>query len=391
MRAGGAGDETATPRAHRTPAAGWVLFGLLVVLSAWQVLGQQGTLSVLVAFPLTSATSIATLCIVGAIFWWLFAKVPYFGPVGRASRWLALVWGALVALQISIPLEGSVIALFDSTDQTTHAAILAMVAGPVEESVKALGVLVVFLLVRRPRTLVDGAVIGATVGLGFELFEDFGYTSVFGLTAGYDGVSGILSGLAMRVATAPVSHWLFTGIFGVGLAYVFCARWAGPTRRALVLVGCGLLAMALHTGWDLPGLGSTAEEVALTTWGQKALVGVVALVAAVRFVRWSRNREGEFFVTYLVRDGSSGLPASQLHALPHGLTRREARKQAAAGSSDRRSIHHAVRAVHRAAASLADALADANAETGTARSELADRLDTATKAGAHLSSPGAQR
>lgn len=353
--------------------------GLLVAI--------QTRLGLAWALPVAAGTAIAAWLIVGILYWWVLTKVPYFAPIGRTVRWLALMWGALVAVLLASAVENQLGLDTMTKSATTQGMAIAVTAGVVEEGVKALGILVLFLFVQRPRTLVEGLVIGGTVGLGFEVSEDLAYSLGDAWAAGSDGPAGIVLTMVSRAATSVVSHWAFSLIAGVGLAYVFCARWVGPARRAAVLIGCIALAMVLHAGWDAPPLGQSQRTQGITV-GLKEVVVIVAIVVAVLlFMRWARNREGEYYATYLVRDGDEPLPAAQLHALPHGKTRRHARKTAAAEASthsERRRLRASVRSMHRAAARLAVAIAQgdeasAAANRQTLRTCLASRTATSTE------------
>ncbi len=368
----------ARPR-HVVEAA--VLFGLVGLVSGAMTLFVVGIQ--VPPVPLASAAAVAAYAVLGVGYWWAFTKVPYFAAVPRAPRWLGLLWGAAAVAAIAGTAESAISLIVVSADSTTFGLVNAVSAGILEESVKGLGVLAVFLLVQRPRTLVDGFVIGATVGLGCEVVEDVAYVANGAWQAGNDSPSGFLPVLVGRMLTSISSHWVFTATFGVGLAYVFCARWAGRGRRAAVFVGCAVLAMALHTAWDTAAaLVSNIQPPAGTGaahWlGKQVPVAIMVVLAvgilgvALLVMRWARNREGEFYVTYLVRDGGGGVPTTQLHALPHGQTRRSERR--AAGDRDAR---RAVRTADRRAAHLAAALAGGAAPADLAVSQ-ADHAQTGT-------------
>lgn len=339
-----------------------VLFGLVGlvcgVLTIVAVFGQVA------AVPIAGAAAVAGYAVLGAGYWWIFTKVPYFAPIPRAPRWLGLLWGAVAVAAIAGTAESAISLVVVSSDSVTQGIVNATSAGILEESVKGLGVLAVFLLVQRPRTLVDGFVIGATVGLGCEVVEDVVYVASGAWQAGNDSASGFLPVLVGRMATSISSHWVFTGIFGVGLAYVFCARWASRGRRVAVFVGCTVLAMALHAAWDTAAaLVSNIQPPSGTGpvhWlGKQLPIVIMAVLAlgilavALLVMRWARNREGEFYVTYLVRDVGGGIPTPQLHALPHGRTRR-AYRRAACVREARRQLRAADRKAARRAAALAE-------------------------------------
>ena len=351
------GESTGPGTTERRAAA---IVVLVVTGGVGLFVALQTRLGLVWALPVAAGTAIVAWLLVGVFYWWVLTKVPYFAPIGRTVRWLALMWGALVAVLLAVAVEAQLAPFTMTTSVTTQGMASAVTAGVVEEGVKALGIVVLFLFVQRPRTLVEGLVIGGTVGLGFEVSEDLAYSLGNAWVAGSDGAAGIVLTMVARAATSVVSHWAYSLIAGVGLAYAFCARWARPGRRAAVVIGCIALAMVLHAAWDAPGLGQSQKTQGVTVGLKDVVVIIAILVAVFLFMRWARNREGEYYVTYLVRDGDDSLPPDQLHALPHGKTRRHARKAAAAEASthsERRSLRASVRAVHRAAARLAVSVA----------------------------------
>ena len=380
---GGDADKSGAPTTAERRTAAIVVLGVMGGLGLYVLL--QTHFGLAQALPVAAGTAILAWLLVGFLYWWVLAKVPYFAPIGRTVRWLALMWGALVAVLLASALENQLPALTVTSTATTQAMAVAVIAGLVEEGVKALGILVLFLFVQRPRTLVEGLVIGGTVGLGFEVSEDFAYSLADAWTAGSDGPAGIVLTMVSRAATSVVSHWAFSLIAGVGVAYVFCARWARPGRRAAVLVGCIALAMVLHMAWDAPGLGTSIKVQGATEAIKDGVVIIAIVVAVLLVMRWARNREGEFYVTYLVRNGDHNLTDTHLHALPHGKTRREARKAAgkvAETRAERRKIHAEVRAVHRAAAHLAVSIAQGDANS------VAAKRDALQSSLARVSAPG---
>ena len=119
------------------------------------------------------------------------------GPVRRAAArailtvdyferepwWLiafAAVWGGLIATGLALSANEAVQSLVTTAaGQDVAAQWGAAVAGPTdEEMLKGLGVGVSALLAtRRMRSPVDGFILGAVVGLGFQVVEDIVYTA----------------------------------------------------------------------------------------------------------------------------------------------------------------------------------------------------------------------
>ena len=157
----------------------------------------------------------------------------------RESPWvfaIAILWGALIATGLALPLNASIIAAvarwLDQYPEIRqflgpHGAMLlgAPLAAPiVEEATKALGVILFFTFLRAEfDNMRDGFVYGALVGVGFNLFEAPLYVAQgfaeYGVAPwGFQfGARFALFGLG--------GHAMFTGIFG---AFVRVAR---QTRR----------------------------------------------------------------------------------------------------------------------------------------------------------------
>ncbi len=144
-------------------------------------------------------------------------------------------------------------------------------AGPVEETVKFLGV--VWLLRRRKYvSIMDGILFGAAAGMGFAASENLSYFfstfSAYGIVAVANGVqAGALHSFA--ALQYYFNHAGLTGLFNVFLLRSFLGPWmhgswtaiiagvawreasGGRIRVDLRLIGTALLVMAMHSLWDL--------------------------------------------------------------------------------------------------------------------------------------------
>jgi protease PrsW len=176
----------------------------------------------------------------------------------RETPWIfaaAMLWGGLIATAIALPFNTAFFRVADLW-LTQHPAVSEalgpdapmLVAAPisapiVEEIAKALGVLVMFWLLRGEFTSVrDGAVYGALVGLGFNWFEAALYVA-----QGYaqSGVAPFASQLGGRFALLGLGgHAMFTAIFGalLGVALATRHRWL----RVVAPIAGILLAIQAH-------------------------------------------------------------------------------------------------------------------------------------------------
>lgn len=340
------------------------------------------------AFPAVAVIGVVTWTALGAGYWWVLARVPYFAAIARMPRWLSLMWGALVATSVALVIEEAWRPLLISASPVAGGIAMASVFAVTEEAAKTVGIAAVFLLIQRPRTLVEGLVLGATVGLGFEVVEDLIFTFRMAWITGDGGVAGVVPTLAQRAVLSLTSHWLYSAIAGVGLAYAMCARWAGSLWRITVPIGCFALATALHAAWDMPLalLARTEGGQGALLWSKDIALTVAAAAIVVALLRWSRSREGEYYVTFLLRQGARFIPAELLHALPHGGSRRRARREAAVSAptrGKRRAIRNEVASAQKSAANAA-AVAAQKGDVAAAEEEIRHRLPGLSDGSAHV-------
>jgi protease PrsW len=176
----------------------------------------------------------------------------------RETPWLfaaAFLWGGCIATALALPFNT---AFFKHVDAwLAQHPIITQMLGPdatmmlaapisapiIEETIKALGVLMLFWLLRAEfDNMRDGIVYGALVGLGFNWFEAALYVA-----QGYTqyGIPPYGMQLGVRYALFGLGgHAMFTGIFGafLGLAIQTRRRWL----RILAPIAGLVLAIAAH-------------------------------------------------------------------------------------------------------------------------------------------------
>jgi RsiW-degrading membrane proteinase PrsW (M82 family) len=198
----------------------------------------------------------------------------------------AFVYGALFATAIAAILETVIVSLGTTVSQqypgpeflflngnsTLGAFFLVLVVAPfVEEALKGSGV---YSYRAQIRTVADGPVFGASVGLGFGFFETF----LYGLAAYLAG--GLEAGIALiliRSVSSVLLHGSSTGMFGYGFSR---SRFGVPGP------GTGsyyLLAVAMHAGFN--ALASLAAILVVFGVSGVAvgLASYLALFAAIAF------------------------------------------------------------------------------------------------------------
>jgi len=162
--------------------------------------------------------------------------------------------------------------VFLNGNSTLGGIFLVLVIAPfVEEALKGSGV---YSYRDRFRSIADGPVFGASVGLGFGFFETF----LYGLGAYL--VGGLEAGLALilvRSLSSVLLHGSSTGMFGYGFAR---SRFQQPGP------GTGsyyLLAVAMHAGFNLLASLSVILVVLGVSGFAVVSASYIALFAAVLF------------------------------------------------------------------------------------------------------------
>ncbi|MET7421240.1 PrsW family intramembrane metalloprotease [Dactylosporangium sp. NPDC005555] len=304
--------------------------------------------------------------------------VPWILLLRRHNRYTAqpagllatgLVWGgAAAAFWIALPANTSLLEIWTKVGGTAFAQDWAAgLTAPVnEEFGKALGlVLLIGLAPQLVRSAYDGFIIGAFIGLGFEVTEDVLYVLNGAVQAyGTNQIGGALQIFLVRGASGIVSHALFSAMFCAGLMWVL-GRAPGERR-----IGRGVLtmlaAMVFHFAWDdMAGLGGNLGVLLAVL---PFAIGVVELAALFYVLRHAAQRERVWMHDLLTPEVHAGSLEPPLLDAVSGL--RKDRK------AYRRQLHSRSRARHRieAAQDLARELAQAGgAETRRvthARAEL---------------------
>ena len=205
----------------------------------------------------------------------------------------------------------------------------ALTAPFVEETLKGLGVVLIYLIAPGEiDDMMDGFVYGAVCGLGFAVVEDvFYFMGVFG-----GRPSGVLEGFFVRVvASGLYSHVLYTGLVGMGIGYFVSRRERRSRgRRIAVVAGLSAVAVLAHLLWDSPLLdlfparpwsGSDWLVIPLAT----AVKGFPLLVFVAVAVVLARRRERKWLHAALAGEiGDTGVSAAELRVLEHPRNRRAA-------------------------------------------------------------------
>ena len=267
-----------------------VVFGLLC-LAGFAIM-VNGLLGAALVFFGEAVLSALILTVVGVIGFWVLRRIRPVRPPSTTYSLLALLWGMTAAVGLALIANGNLMTIWNTLGGLPFGeAWGAALSAPVnEELLKVTGV--VLIAVMAPHVLrgpVDGFVIGALVGLGFQLVEDFTYTmNVIPMVGGIDGPASVLQTLLVRVGlTGLGSHWAMTAVAGTAVGLMVAASWRPGRRHGLRAALLLLVAMGVHWFFDSPIIEGIVGTVL-----KSLLVFLVAMIVyfVVRHTHRSRVR-----------------------------------------------------------------------------------------------------
>ncbi|GHH27654.1 PrsW family intramembrane metalloprotease [Lentzea cavernae] len=255
----------------------------------------------------------------------------------------AFFWGGLAAtFWIALPANTALLEIWTKLGGTAFAADWAAgLTAPInEEFGKALGlVLLIGLAPRLVRGAYDGFIIGAFIGLGFQVFEDVLY--VYNGAAQTFGTGQVLTSLQIflvRGAAGIVSHALFSAIFCAGLMWVL-GRTPGERNvpRGVLTM---LTAMVFHFAWDdMTGLSGGIGAVAVVL---PFLIAAIELITLFYVLRHAARQERIWIRRLLQPEVDAGVIDPALLSAVSGLRRdRKAFRRLVHGRSRSRHLQDA--------------------------------------------------
>ncbi len=242
----------------------------------------------------------------------------------KEPLWLiagVFAWGALVAtigaIIFGTALE-TIIYVMTTSEEVSGVFGAVLIAPLVEESLKGLAVLLVFLFLRRELdSVLDGIVYAGMAGLGFAATENVLY--LLGAGYGEDGWAGMFVLFFLRVILGAWGHAVYAAFIGIGLAvarlstkgmYRFLAPLAGWALAVFVHMLHNGMAVFLGQALGLGGL----VAMLLIDW-LSWLVMLAIIYGALRAEsRWHR--------TYLREERDQGIITPAQYAVA-GSTRRQ--------------------------------------------------------------------
>jgi RsiW-degrading membrane proteinase PrsW (M82 family) len=252
----------------------------------------------------------------------------------------AVIWGAIVATSLAAQANSawlSVLGKVAAPDFTAEWG-KAIVGPGVEETLKLMGVVILYLLASSEFDgPMDGFVYGAMVGLGFTVVEDVSYfiNAVASAPGAVDQSGPVFDTFIIRVVGGGLyGHVLFTGLTGLGFAYLVTRRAASSLKR-VGAAACIVAGVAAHVVWNSPWMesllrtsdGSNPSTLQWIEYGSvKGLPFLLLLGVLVIFA--TRSEENNFRAIVAGEPDLDVINESEIRSLRSLLARRSARMAA---------------------------------------------------------------
>jgi RsiW-degrading membrane proteinase PrsW (M82 family) len=215
---------------------------------------------------------------------------------------VVFLWGVVVAAGAAFVINttlGLGVYMFTQNDFATEFTTSSLVAPLVEETLKGLAVLAVFLVFRREfDSVLDGIIYAGVAALGFAATENTYYIYTYGyLESGWSGV-GFLA--FVRVFLVGWQHPFYTAFIGIGLAVARLNR-NGWARTLVPLLGW---AMAMFTHSVHNGMATFLGGIEGLALG--ALVDWTGWLFMFGVLLWATHRERTYLRLYLSAEVQAG-------------------------------------------------------------------------------------
>jgi protease PrsW len=279
--------------------AGIALCGLLVLgYLGWNI-GPQ-------ALAIGIAAAILPVPVLVLCFMWL----DRYEPEPMKYLLFCFAWGAFVATGASLVVNTQSSHLF--RDIGLPDSLVAVLVAPfIEETTKAAGPILLFLLRRRTFSgLIDGIVYCGLSATGFAMVENILYVGGYGYAANANKYGAVQAAAAVfviivvRIVMSGFAHPLFTSMTGIGLG--IAARTADRRVRWFAPLAGLLAAMMLHGSWNLMStVADESERPIILLYGYFAVM-VPIFLAMVGVALWLRASEGRLAIRVLPEYAEAG-------------------------------------------------------------------------------------
>src|SRR6266480_715729 len=231
-------------------------------------LTQNGTSSIIAALTIPIIPVVGIFLLVN--FMDRYEHEPWY------LRLAAFLWGAIIAIPPALFIEGNIDRILqnlldpNTTNEVLRIALQGLNAGITEETIKGLGLLLLFFVLRDEfDDVVDGIIYGALIGAGFAMIENFRYFAL-------DSKNFLVFLIVGRIILGWLGHSTFIAIFGAALGYV---RYTRVRWKQIVIPLLGfLIAVGMHTFFDFVDFQASA---AIRNSGGNPVVINYALIAII--------------------------------------------------------------------------------------------------------------
>jgi RsiW-degrading membrane proteinase PrsW (M82 family) len=207
------------------------------------------------------------------------------------------IWGAIVAAGAAFIVNsflGLGVYFFTGSQSFSEFSTSSIIAPVVEETLKGIACLLVFLYFRHEfDSILDGIVYAAITALGFAATENVYYIYTYGFQE--NGLSGILWMFFLRVLLVGWQHPFYTSFIGIGLAIsrLNRNRWI-ITIIPIIGLGIAIMFHSIHNTISavFQGLASIGIEL-IFDWSGWIVMAIFIIWALYREQRWIVIQLGE--------------------------------------------------------------------------------------------------
>src|ERR1700758_1686882 len=317
------------------------------------------------------ALAVTSFAIYAALFWWFTQYIDHYAKLPAKLMAVAFLWGGFAAIAMAANANSAIIALYGKVFGQVWALNWGpgLVAPFTEETAKGSGLLLLIALApRQVRTAFDGLILGAFIGLGFQIVEVISYAMTSaGTQFGANQIGASIGTIVLRMVSGVAAHILYSAIFCAGLVYLL-GRPAEPRKvgRGLLLIA---IPMLLHGVWD--SLGSIAGGSGLALLGLLVAVVVLAIVIGVQVYKLTVQRERDFVRDVMTPEAARNVISGlELDAVAGNRKARKAFHKGGRNRRERKRARYVLNAVYSLADELAAARGADNDRVRFARAEV---------------------
>jgi RsiW-degrading membrane proteinase PrsW (M82 family) len=241
------------------------------------------------------------------LYAWILYWLDRFEKEPKVLLGFVFIWGALVSAGLAFVVNtvlGMGVYFVTGSEIATEIATGSLVAPLVEETLKGLAVLLVFLIFRQEfDSTLDGIMYAGTTALGFAATENAYYIYNYGyLEGGYEGLFGLVF---VRAILVGWQHPFYTAFIGIGLAMARFQRDLGM-QILLPVLGWGF-AVVTHVAHNtIASLVSGPGGIVFGT-----LLDWSGWLFMFVFILWVIHREKQGIKKYLGEEVALGIMTPQ--------------------------------------------------------------------------------